>query len=124
MYLQVFLRLLSKRYELKPYFQANQKELTPQELPILKIFDALIVAKTLKAFSENDKLILDQYIMQCGKILWMLNTIHAEMDRASTTMKKIPAYPLELNLTDLFFKYSFYTSDQSWLKIYRPLPYG
>lgn len=104
LYLQGFLKRLSDRYELKTYPPINGKELTAQDLYALKTFDALIVAKPLQPFSESDKLILDQYVMQGGKMLWMIDGVCAEMDDLYHHEKIIP-YPLDLNLTDLFFKY-------------------
>ncbi|MGS0747079.1 Gldg family protein [Halpernia sp. GG3] len=32
----------------------------------------LVIAKPRKAFTDNEKVILDQYIMHGGKTLWMI----------------------------------------------------
>ena len=66
--------------------------------------DALVIAKPRKAFTNNEKVILDQYIMNGGKTLWMLDAVNAEMDTLFQA-KKIMAYPLDLNLTDFMFNY-------------------
>ena len=67
-------------------------------------FDAVIVARPTKPFSEKDKFILDQYIMYGGKMMWLLDNVSASMDslqNAESTM----GLALDLNLDDQLFKY-------------------
>ena len=40
----------------------------------------LVVAKPTKAFSEKDKFKLDQYIMNGGKVLWLVDKINVSLD--------------------------------------------
>jgi len=71
---------------------------------ILDEFEAIIVAKPLLKFSENDKLVIDQYIMKGGKALWLLDGAQIDLD----SLRKMPltvAMPLELNLDDQLFRY-------------------
>lgn len=72
----------------------------------LNRFDALIVAKPTKAFNEVDKFLLDQYAMQGGKILWLVDAVHAEMDSLSQASQFL-AFPIydRLNIDDLLFRY-------------------
>jgi ABC-2 type transport system permease protein len=69
----------------------------------LKRFDALIVAKPTKPFSESDKFVLDQYVMQGGKVLFLIDKVNASMDSAARD--DYFAGPNNLNLDDQFFKY-------------------
>lgn len=78
--------------------------LKPKDLNNLLQYDALIVAKPTLPFTEQDKLVIDQYIMNGGKTLWMLETVDAEMDSIFRS-DKILAFPRELNLNDFFFAY-------------------
>ncbi len=71
---------------------------------IKKEVDLVIVAKPLKAFSERSKFILDQYLMNGGKILWFLDALQIGIDSLTYRPEYIPE-PLDLNLSDLFFNY-------------------
>ncbi len=53
--------------------------------------DALVIAKPRKAFTDGEKVILDQYIMNGGKTLWMIDAVNAEMD---TLMTKKNSWPI------------------------------
>lgn len=99
-----FMDMALQHYNAGPVIPQNKKELTLAEIPTLKMMDALVIAKPRKAFTDNEKVILDQYIMNGGKTLWMIDAVNAEMDTLMT-QKKLMAYPLDLNITDFFFNY-------------------
>lgn len=101
---QGFMQMALENYNAGPVIPANQKELSPADLPKLKQMDALVIAKPRKPFTETEKVILDQYIMNGGKTLWMIDAVNAEMDTLFRA-KKIMAYPQDVNLTDFFFNY-------------------
>ena len=69
----------------------------------LKRFDALIVAKPIRPFSEPDKYLLDQYIMQGGSVLFLIDKVDASMDSAARD--DYFAGPANINLDDQLFKY-------------------
>ncbi|WP_373739112.1 gliding motility-associated ABC transporter substrate-binding protein GldG [Kaistella sp.] len=99
-----FMEMALENYNAGPIIPKNQTELTYEDVLQLHNMDALVIAKPRKAFTENEKLILDQYIMNGGKTLWMIDAVNAEMDTLFQA-KKIMAYPMETNLTDFFFNY-------------------
>jgi ABC-2 type transport system permease protein len=66
-------------------------------------FDALVIAKPATAFSQLEKYRLDQYIMQRGNVLLMLDKLDASMDSASR--EDYFAFPYNLNLDDQLFRY-------------------
>ena len=66
-------------------------------------YDLLIIAKPTKSFSNQDKYKLDQYLMRGGKILFLLDRLDADMNRASE--EDYFAFPYDLNLDDQLFKY-------------------
>jgi ABC-2 type transport system permease protein len=66
-------------------------------------YDALIIAKPTQAFSEPDKYKLDQYLMNGGNLLFLLDKLEATMDSASRA--DYFAFPYDLKLDDLLFKY-------------------
>ncbi|MGV8914968.1 MAG: gliding motility-associated ABC transporter substrate-binding protein GldG [Kaistella sp.] len=101
---QGFMDMALENYNAGPIIPENQTELTEADIPKLKFMQALVIAKPRKAFTEKEKVILDQYIMNGGKTLWMIDAVNAEMDTLFTA-KKIMAYPMDTNLTDFFFNY-------------------
>ena len=68
----------------------------------LKGFDVIIVAKPTKSFSETDKYLLDQYVMQGGKMLFLIDKVNASMD--SVGPDDYFAGPNNLNLDDQLFQ--------------------
>lgn len=101
---QSFVDMALENYNVGPMIPENQKELTLADVPILKKMDALIIAKPRKKFSDGEKIILDQYIVNGGKTLFMIDAVNAEMDTLMTK-KKIVAYPIDINMNDFFFNY-------------------
>lgn len=68
-------------------------------------FDALLVVKPTIPFSDDQKLKLDQYVMQGGKVIWLIDKLYAEMDSLMRRQSDFVAYDRGLNLDDLLFKY-------------------
>ncbi len=68
-------------------------------------FDAVIMAKPATKFSEQDKYKIDQFIMRGGNFIFLIDMLSVDMDSAGG--QGTYAFPMELNLTDLFFKYGF-----------------
>lgn len=66
--------------------------------------DALILTKPTKPFTDADKIKIDQYIMHGGKVLWMIDNLHAEMDSLYKTNQYI-AFDRGLHIEDILFKY-------------------
>lgn len=64
----------------------------------------LVIAKPCAPFSEKDKFKLDQYVMNGGKIMWLIDKVNVELD----SLRSAPSYfpkEYDLNLDDLLFKY-------------------
>lgn len=99
-----FTTYLLDTYKTEPIIPLENDEISLKDFPKLKQMDALLIAKPRKAFTDNEKVVLDQYIMNGGKTLWMIDGVNAEMDSLSKT-KKIMAFPYETNLNDFFFNY-------------------
>lgn len=67
-------------------------------------YDAIVIAKPLKPFSEQDKYIIDQFIMGGGKALWLIDPMEIGMDSLQSADVAM-ATPLNTNLDDLLFTY-------------------
>lgn len=64
----------------------------------------MIVAKPTGTFSEKDKFKIDQYIMNGGHVLWLIDRMNASLDSMRITGRFVPTdYPL--NIEDMLFKY-------------------
>ncbi|MCW3462867.1 gliding motility-associated ABC transporter substrate-binding protein GldG [Chitinophaga nivalis] len=67
-------------------------------------FNIILFAKPAAAFSDADKLKIDQYVMNGGKVLWFIDESSASMD----SLQRHPefyAFDRGLNLEDLLFRY-------------------
>lgn len=73
-------------------------------ISIQPAYDAIIIAKPTKAFSEKNKFIIDQYIMYGGKVMWLLDPVNASMDSLQSAESTM-GLALNLNLDDQLFKY-------------------
>ena len=71
----------------------------------LKGFDLAIIAKPTEAFTDQEKYVMDQYMVQGGKSIWMMDQVNMEMDSIYAGGGKAIAVPRDLNLKDMFFKY-------------------
>ncbi len=88
--------------ELKNFFQVDRGKINGN-VEALKNYQALIIAKPMRPFSEADKFAIDQYIMHGGKVLFFLDPVNPFADSlsAGTTV----ALANQVGLEDLLFKY-------------------
>ncbi len=69
----------------------------------LNQFDALIIAKPTQPYTPQDKYRLDQYIMNGGKVLFLLDKLGASMDSAA--QQNYLAFPTTSIFDDQLFRY-------------------
>jgi len=70
---------------------------------ILDKYAAVVIAGPQKAFDESDKLILDQYIMNGGKVLWLVDEVAVNSD--SLAYGETVGLYRPLNIEDQLFRY-------------------
>ena len=99
-----FLSEITKKYRLAKFTLDSVQNNPTKSVKDLQKFDLAIIAKPTKLFSEKEKLVIDQFIINGGKTLWMLENVQADTDSLYNGGKML-AYPRDLNLTDLFFSY-------------------
>lgn len=103
-YMADFLMSLRDSYFIAP-FTLDSVAMNPQKaLAQLSEYDLAIIAKPSKPFSEDKIQVLDQYVMNGGKSLWMLDQVQAEMDSLSINGSML-AYPKDQSLGEMLFKY-------------------
>ncbi|HEX2395213.1 MAG TPA: gliding motility-associated ABC transporter substrate-binding protein GldG [Bacteroidales bacterium] len=71
---------------------------------ILNEYKAVIIAGPDKAFNEQDKFVIDQYIMNGGKVLWFVDMVNAALDSISKGNAFL-AMIRTLNIEDILFRY-------------------
>jgi ABC-2 type transport system permease protein len=70
---------------------------------ILDKYAAVVIAGPEKAFNESDKLVLDQYIMKGGKVLWLIDEVKVNAD--SLVNGETVGLYRQLNIEDQLFRY-------------------
>ncbi|MBT8231644.1 MAG: gliding motility-associated ABC transporter substrate-binding protein GldG [Saprospiraceae bacterium] len=66
--------------------------------------DVLIVARPTQEISLRNRFIIDQYIMNGGKVIWFIDQFYIDLDSISVNKNYLPR-PINHGLDDLFFKY-------------------
>lgn len=78
------------------------------KLNALDELEALIIAKPDSAFSDKDKFIIDQFVMQGGRVMWFLEPVDVSMDSLMTSengMTFAMRSDDRLNLDEMPYKY-------------------
>jgi gliding-associated putative ABC transporter substrate-binding component GldG len=66
---------------------------------------ALMIVKPQTAFTEDEKIKIDKYIMQGGNVLWFIDRLHAEFDSLLRAKSDFVAFDKGLNIDDQLFNY-------------------
>ncbi len=101
-YIADFFSSLREYYYIAP-FTLDSVSVNPEKtLKTLQGYDLVVAAQPTEAFSDAEKYILDQYLMNGGKTLWLLDATLMQTDSVSG---RTFAFGKDLNLNDFFFKY-------------------
>ncbi len=104
-YIAKFLLQTKESYHIGPFTLDSVAKQPVNTLKALEKYDLAIIAKPTEAFSESEKQVLDQYIVNGGKTIWLIDQVVAEMDSLYSPTGSAMAFPRDLNLNDFFFKY-------------------
>jgi gliding-associated putative ABC transporter substrate-binding component GldG len=101
-----FLKQVRENYYIAP-FPLDSITLHPNEALrfLKKNYDLAIIAKPTKRFSDEEKEVLDQFVVNGGKTIWLVDQVNMEMDSLYNDNGIALAFPNDLNLNDQFFKY-------------------
>ncbi|MEQ8239575.1 MAG: gliding motility-associated ABC transporter substrate-binding protein GldG [Cyclobacteriaceae bacterium] len=91
-----FTNLVLQKYDL---FKIN----LPKRSTPLVGYDMVIVGKPTSKFNEKEKYYLDQYLMNGGRLMFLIDALRVNMDSAAGAGTVATAY--ETGLNDLLFKY-------------------
>ncbi len=102
-----FIKQVRENYYIGTFTLDSVAKKPLESLAYLKKYDLAIIAKPSEKFSEEEKQVLDQYIINGGKTLWLIDQVSMEMDSLYNDSGASLAYPKDLGLNDMFFKYGF-----------------
>ncbi|MFA9195318.1 gliding motility-associated ABC transporter substrate-binding protein GldG [Flavobacterium sp. FBOR7N2.3] len=100
-----FLLQIRESYHIGPFTLDSVAKSPVNSLEALKKYDLAIIAKPTEAFSDAEKQVLDQFIINGGKTIWLVDQVTVEMDSLYNDAGATLAFPRDLNLNDMFFKY-------------------
>ena len=72
---------------------------------LLNTYKAIIIAKPTIIFNNLDKLLIDQYIMQGGKVIWLVDGVNASIDSLQNKSGAFIATKNVLNIDDQLLRY-------------------
>jgi gliding-associated putative ABC transporter substrate-binding component GldG len=101
-FLADFLKTLRDYYNLAPFTLDSVSVDPKRTLEQINSFDLIIAAKPTEAFTDAEKYVLDQYIMNGGASLWLVDATQNQQDSITG---KTYVFPKDINLGDQFFKY-------------------
>ena len=82
----------------------NEVAQRPINIHILDGYKAVLIIDPHRAFSEQEKFVIDQYIMRGGTVLWAVNGVQFS-EKVLQSEGFTPIIALDLGLTEMFFKY-------------------
>lgn len=71
---------------------------------VLKPFQTVIIAGTNQPVPEADKIAIDQFVMNGGRVLWFIDPVQVSIDSLSKGASTL-AYVNQHNLDDMLFRY-------------------
>ncbi|WP_445454222.1 gliding motility-associated ABC transporter substrate-binding protein GldG [Flavobacterium sp. 25HG05S-40] len=100
-----FVKSVKDNYYIGPFTLDSVAKSPAESLKYLKKYDLAIIAKPTEAFSDEEKQVLDQFLIHGGKAIWLVDQVNMEMDSLYNEGGTNLAFPRDLNLNDMFFKY-------------------
>ena len=106
-YMADFLKTAREYYFIAPFTLDSVATNPEKTLHDLEKFDLLLVPKPTESFTDAQKQVVDQYIMNGGRTLWLIDNVAVSLEDMYKTGGMTMAMPVNLNLTDMFFQYGF-----------------
>ncbi|MBC7124162.1 MAG: gliding motility-associated ABC transporter substrate-binding protein GldG [Bacteroidales bacterium] len=89
--------------ELNQYYEVS-RVIINGDPDALKPYKTIIIAGPSRPMPEADKLIIDQFIMQGGRVLWLVDPVSVSIDSLSSGASTL-AFMNQHNLDDMLFRY-------------------
>lgn len=104
-YIADFIKSVRDNYYIGPFTLDSVAKSPNETLKYLNKYDLAVIAKPTEAFTDEEKQVLDQFIVNGGKTLWLVDQVNMEMDSLYNETGTNLAFPRDLGLNDMFFKY-------------------
>lgn len=91
-------------HELQSSYRVAKVPLHGTTIDSLLRLKMLVMVKPQGHFSEGDKYKLDQYLVRGGKLLLLIDNLHADLDSMGRNGSTL-GFPQNLNLDDMLFRY-------------------
>lgn len=104
-YLADLLGTLRGYYDIAPITLDSVARDPAGTLSKLQQFQAALIIKPTEAFTDEEKLVLDQYMVTGGRTLWLVDPVAMELDSLLNRDGQGVAIARDLNLDDLLFRY-------------------
>ena len=104
-YIADFAKTIGEHYFIAPFTLDSVAKNPEKTLKALLDYNLIVSAKPTEAFTESEKFVLDQYTMNGGKSLWLIDAVAMEKDSLYNELGKNYAIGRDINLTDFFFNY-------------------
>ncbi|MCC4214444.1 gliding motility-associated ABC transporter substrate-binding protein GldG [Leeuwenhoekiella parthenopeia] len=104
-YIADLFRTLRESYFIAPFPLDSVNLKADTVMAALQKFDLVVVAKATRAFTDVEKYALDQYIINGGKSLFLIDQVAMETDSLYKRNGMALATARDLNLNDFFFNY-------------------
>ncbi len=90
-------------FQLDDFYDVQELEINGDPMALSTI-NTLVVAQPLQEFSEKDKFVIDQFVMDGGSVVWLVDPVYASMDSLKVAPETLGmAWPV--NLDDMLFRY-------------------
>ncbi len=93
----------SAKRALENYYVVDRVEIG-DSFENIRNYRTIISAQPTQPFSEEEKFLLDQFLMQGGSLLWLVDPVFADMDSLMTADETF-GMAHDINLDDYFFRY-------------------
>ncbi len=90
-------------FELEDFYEVDRLQING-DITALQEVSTLIIAQPMTEFSEKDKFVIDQFIMNGGSTLWLIDPVYASMDSLQVAPETL-GMPWSVNLDDMLFRY-------------------
>lgn len=102
-----FMRSLQAHYKLASFDLKALQNDPEKTLENLNRFKLLLISNPTESFSETEKYLLDQHLMNGGKQFWTINPVAINRDSLFNSIGMAVAVGRSLNMENAFFKYGF-----------------
>ena len=104
-YLADFITELKEYYNIGAFTLDSVATNPTKTLEALQAYDLALLAKPTIAFTDEEKYTLDQFMVNGGKSLWLLDQVAMNLDSLLNQKGENLATPINLNLNDILFRY-------------------